>query len=478
MKKIRPRSLQWVLVRRLIVLQATTLLIFIGLFSLVLWVANPKLLVDNEAAVDLLKSAIDRDADGKLIVRETEELNAFREEFPRLWFIARDTNGQSVQQGDIPVGYENDTSDLLKAVDHATLGFSEGDLRPEAVVSKIDTKAGPIQVITSTRASRDENEGLEINIDMQVDMARNPDGSTAWIRVVPVLIIVIIALLLPIIIVMGVTTLVTTPAVVRRSLAGLVATATQAGRIDINNRAMQLPIEQVPLEITPLVQAFNHALARLGQGYDQHNRFLTDAAHELRTPIAILRTRAELLTEDPQSARLLQDIERLSHLAQQLLDRQLLDQPVGPGEVVDLVPLAGQIAADFAPLAIAAGYDLSFEPPAKPVYVQVNTLQIEQAVANLIRNAIEHCDGKGTITVLVDEAGGIEVRDEGPGIPEEEHEHVFEPFYRLRPRSSGAGLGLNLTRQIARLHGGRVDILTGPWRGARIRLQLPIQKAA
>ncbi|MBN9135821.1 MAG: sensor histidine kinase, partial [Phyllobacterium sp.] len=297
MKKIRPRSLQWVLVRRLILLQAATLLIFIGLFTLVLWVANPRLLIDNEAAVAILKSAIDRDADGKLIVHETEELKTFLQEFPKLWYIARDANGQAVQRGDVPVGYGNDTSDLLKAVDHATLGFREGDLRPEAVVSKIDTKAGPIQVITSTRASRDENEGLEVNIDMQVDMARNPDGTTAWIRVIPVLIIVIIALLLPIIIVMGVTTLVTTPAVVRRSLAGLVAIASQAGRIDINNRAMQLPIEQVPSEITPLVQAFNHALARLGQGYDQHNRFLTDAAHELRTPIAILRTRAELLTE-------------------------------------------------------------------------------------------------------------------------------------------------------------------------------------
>ncbi|QND51183.1 HAMP domain-containing histidine kinase [Phyllobacterium sp. 628] len=476
MKKIRPRSLQWVLVRRLILLQAATLLIFIALFSLVLWIANPKLLVDNEAAVDVLKHALERDANGKMVVRETAELKAFFEEFPKFWYILRDQNGETLQQGDIPEGYANDTSDLLKAVDHAILGFRQGDLRPEAVVSKIDTKAGQVQIITSTRSSRDENEGVEINIDVQADLARNPDGTTAWIRVIPVLIIIVVALLLPIIIVMGVTTLVTTPAVVRRSLAGLVATATQAGRIDINNRAMQLPIEQVPLEITPLVQAFNHALARLGQGYDQHNRFLTDAAHELRTPIAILRTRAELLTEDPQSARLLQDIERLSHLAQQLLDRQLLDQPVGPGEVVDLVTLTAQIVADFAPLAIAAGYDLSFEPADKSVFARVNALQIEQAVANLIRNAIDHSGGKGTITVLVDEAGGIEVRDEGPGIPEEEHAHVFEPFYRLRPRSSGAGLGLNLTRQIARLHGGQVDILSGPWCGARLRLQLLLEK--
>ncbi|MDA4634313.1 hypothetical protein NZA98_25005, partial [Escherichia coli] len=104
MKKIRPRSLQWVLVRRLILLQAATLLIFIGLFTLVLWVANPRLLIDNEAAVAILKSAIDRDADGKLIVHETEELKTFLQEFPKLWYIARDTNGQAVQRGDVPVG--------------------------------------------------------------------------------------------------------------------------------------------------------------------------------------------------------------------------------------------------------------------------------------------------------------------------------------------------------------------------------------
>ncbi|TGR72955.1 sensor histidine kinase, partial [Mesorhizobium sp. M1C.F.Ca.ET.189.01.1.1] len=100
-------------------------------------------------------------------------------------------------------------------------------------------------------------------------------------------------------------------AVVRRSLAGLVETVRQAARIDIGTRAMQLPVKHVPQEIAPLVHAFNEALARLAQGYDRHNRFLTDAAHELRTPIAILRTRAELLRQEPQSTRLLHDIDRL-----------------------------------------------------------------------------------------------------------------------------------------------------------------------
>lgn len=239
---------------------------------------------------------------------------------------------------------------------------------------------------------------------------------------------------------------------------------------------MQLPVTNVPQEIAPLVQAFNQGLGRLAHGYDRHNRFLTDAAHELRTPIAILRTRAELLKQEPQSVRLVQDIERLSHLAQQLLDHQLLDRPASQRQIINLAELASRVAADFAPLAIEAGYDLAFEPGTYEVWVEVNVLQIEQALANIIRNAIDHGGGFGTITVLIDETGAIEIRDQGPGIPIEEHKNIFEPFYRLQPQSRGAGLGLNLARQIAILHKGTIEILGGSWLGARVRLQLLVQQ--
>ena len=475
MKKVRARSLQWILVRRLILLQAATLLIFIVLCAAALWIANPRLLIDNEAAVAAVKDALDRDKDGRLIVRETEELAAFRQGFPNVWYIVRDGSGESVRSGTIPDVYTKGFGDLLGEADHATIGFSDKDMRPEAYIENASTRAGPVQIIAATQSSRQETDGLEINISATVEVARYPDGSRNWERALPALAVVIAILLLPIILVMGATTLVTTPAVVRRSLAGLVDTVRQAARIDIGTRAMQLPVKQVPQEIAPLVQAFNEALARLAQGYDRHNRFLTDAAHELRTPIAILRTRAELLKQEPQSARLLHDIERLSHLAQQLLDHQLLDRPSDQRETVDLDDLVSRVAADFAPLAIEAGYDLAFEPSPSKAYVEVNVLQIERALANLVRNAIEHGGGSGTITIAIDGTGGVEVRDEGPGIPAEERENVFEPFYRLQPQSRGAGLGLNLARQIALLHDGTIRILTGSWRGARIRMELPVR---
>lgn len=473
MKKVRTRSLQWILVRRLILLQAATLLIFIVLCAAALWIANPRLLIDNEAAVAAIKEAVGRDGNGKLIVLETEELTSFREGFPNVWYIVRDGSGQSVRFGTVPDVYARNFGDLLGEADHATIGFSEDDLRPEAYLEKAATRAGTVQIIAGTRSSR-ETDGLELSISATIDVARNPDGSRNWEKALPALAVIILILLLPIVLVMGTTTLVTTPAVVRRSFAGLVETVRQATRIDIGTRAMQLPVKQVPQEIAPLVHAFNEALARVAQGYDRHNRFLTDAAHELRTPIAILRTRAELLKQEPQSVRLLHDIERLSHLAQQLLDHQLLDRPSDQRQFIDLDDLVSRVAADFAPLAIEAGYDLAFEPPPGKAQVEVNVLQIERALANLVRNAIEHGGGGGTITIAIDGTGGVEVRDEGPGIPAEEHENVFEPFYRLQPQSRRAGLGLNLARQIALLHDGTIRILTGSWRGARIRMELPV----
>lgn len=470
----RPRSLQWVLVRRLILLQAATFVAFIGLLVAILTIAQPRLIIDNEAAIKHLSEAVARDENGGLFVRDTEDLRAFREDFPNLWFVIRDTFGHMVRQGSVPPAYEAAGGELLTNIGRATLRFDQGDRRPEAALANVDTDIGRVQILASSISSRDENDGLEVEISVNVDTAKDANGNPDWLRVLPVLALLILCLLLPIILVMGVATLVTTPAVVRRSLAGLISTADQAGRIDIDNRAVQLETAQVPTEIVPMVHAFNNALSRLDEGYDQRNRFLTDAAHELRTPIAILRTRAELLQEDPQSTRLRKDIERLSHLAQQLLDRQVLEHGSGSREAVDLVVLARSLAADFAPLAFEAGYELAFEAnTTRAVPVSIHVQQIEQAVANLLSNAVEHGGNRGTITVLVDAHGGIEIHDEGPGIPEAERERVFEPFYRLRPRSSGAGLGLNLAREIARLHGGRIDILYGPWSGARIRLQLP-----
>jgi two-component system sensor histidine kinase TctE len=195
------------------------------------------------------------------------------------------------------------------------------------------------------------------------------------------------------------------------------------------------------------VQAFNEALSRLDEGYERQRRFIASAAHELRTPIAILRAKVDAASE-PSTRRLSGDVHRLGTLAEQLLDLQRLDTERSDEEV-DLAALVRRGVGDLAPLLIASG---------RTIEVRVNEV-----------NAIEH--GGRHVTVKVVRAG-FEVEDDGPGIPPEERERVFEPFHRLRPRSTGSGLGLSLVQQVVERHGGRVTILGAVDGGTVVRVEL------
>src|SRR5215475_11479199 len=189
----------------------------------------------------------------------------------------------------------------------------------------------------------------------------------------------------------------------------------------------------IPLEVAPLVTAVNEALARLDEGYSRHKRFVADAAHELRTPIAILNTRLEALPSGPDRTRLIEDIARLATLAEQLLDIQRLDRCEHPLAPVDLVTVAQGVAADLAPLAIAAGYELSLDSAAPCVETLGDRAALERALTNLVQNAIQHGPRRGTISIDIGRPATIEVTDDGAGIPMDQRELIFEPFYRLAP---------------------------------------------
>jgi signal transduction histidine kinase len=258
--------------------------------------------------------------------------------------------------------------------------------------------------------------------------------------------------------------------VVHGALRGLGQAAAAAEHIDIDQRGVQLPADKVPREILPLVKAVNDALGRLDRGYERHKRFLTDAAHELRTPIAILATRIAALPPSPERARLLQDTARLSTLTDQLLDLQRLDRQSEAFGPVDLVDAARAVVVDLAPISFAAGYEMDFEAEATSIMVSGDRTAIERAVMNLIQNAIEHGGNAGRIRIAVSAPAMIEVADEGSGVPQEERERIFEPFHRLRPRSHGAGLGLNLVREIMQLHGGHIEVVDDAAKGACFRM--------
>lgn len=452
MSVLRPRSLTWRLVGRLAGLQAITLTLLILLIGAVaIGLLRAGLLIGEYegSTLDRLRDAITRDAAGGLMLRPTPELAALRAEHADLWFIIRDTEGHQLSEGTVPAQFAPIASSL-DHVSEARLKWNAAEaMRPAGLVKWVDTSAGRIQILTGTYGELSMWRALESTPLLFLNM------------------------ILPIVVLMTLATLVATPFVVRRAMKGLAHVAAQAERIDIDQRGVQLPLDEVPVEIAPLVKAINAALDRLDKGYERHRRFLADAAHELRTPIAILSTRVASLEPGPEKTYLLEDATRLSVMAGQLLDLQRLDQQADTFAAVDLVAVARQVVLDLAPLAFAAGYEMSFEHENEATVVSGDQTSLERALTNLVQNAIDHGQRRGTILVRVTKAGSIEVCDDGDGIAPEQREQILEPFRRLQPGGRGAGLGLDLVQSIMRLHGGRIEVDQAPSGGACMRMVFP-----
>ncbi|CAN7414331.1 MULTISPECIES: HAMP domain-containing sensor histidine kinase [Brucella] len=450
MKKMRSQSLRWSLMKRLFVLQAFLLVLFVILLVGWIWIINPELEDANEEAVRVVAESVMKDGQGHVQLLETPQFTQLKQRYPDLWFIVRNENAIVLQYGKIPWAGLDAT--FPWTIDRARVQTAN---TTRATVENRNTSVGKLQVIAATEKGF-ENDGISLWISMQVDLAKYPDGEIHWSNVLPGLGIIVLIAVVPMLILTSIATLIVTPRAVGRSLRGLMETVKQAQAINFENRSARIDRSKVPQEIIPLVDAFNTALSKLDEGYNRRNRFLADAAHELRTPIAIARTRADLLADDDVSKQLRSDIDRLSRVAHQLLEMQAIGVVELRAERQDLNVLVQRLAADLAPLALDAGYDFDFEPSSEEAIFTVQTSVIEMAVVNLIRNAIDHAGGKGAIVIKVGASGIIDVCDEGSGIPLSEREHVFEPFRRINTHSSGAGLGLNLVQKAAEIHGGKV----------------------
>ncbi|MET3907325.1 signal transduction histidine kinase [Bradyrhizobium sp. S3.3.6] len=405
---------------------------------------------DEDRVIDVVQRALARNAEGDLTLRQTPDLKQLRAETPDLWFLVRDRQGHSLTEGAAPAEFAA-IGGSLDQISQARLGwqmFEDDPRKPAARLKRVDTDAGNVQIITATQ------------------------GRLTGAKALLMTSLAFLGIALPGLLVMGTATFIATPMIVQRAFRGLDATADQARRIDIHQRGARLSVEKVPLEVVPLVTAVNEALARLDQGYARHKRFVADAAHELRTPIAILNTRLESLPSGPDKTRLLEDAARLATLAEQLLDIQRLDRCGHPFTRVDLVAMAQSAAADLAPLAIAAGYELELDAPSTPIETIGDAAALERALTNLVQNAIQHGPRRGTIGIRVSKPACIEVTDEGAGIPADQRAQIFEPFYRLTPLDRGAGLGLNMVREIVLLHGGQVSVTDGVDGGTCFRMTL------
>ncbi|AGB73820.1 MULTISPECIES: sensor histidine kinase [Rhizobium] len=451
---MRQPSLKWVLVSRLVTLQACIIAIIPLMITAVLW-STGYLLNDYEgASIDVLAEAVERGVTGGLMLRETPALGSLRANEPDLWFAIRDREGHRLQEGNIPPAYLPAIAMLDQLSDARLSKQPELAGKPDAVIKWVDSPAGRVQILTGTK------------------------GQMSLQRLVRTMSRGLVSLILPVIVLVALTTSLATPLVVRRALAGLRRIVQQAAHIEFDKRGTQLQANDVPIEINALVGAVNDALRRLDVGYERHQHFLAQAAHELRTPIAILNARISALPAGSDRRNLLEDAARLTTLAGQLLDLQRLDQKRDHFLPVNLTAIAKQVLFDLGPLALGAGYEVSFEPEVDEVLVIGDHTSLERALTNLVQNAIDHGGRQGRISVRVSKEHFVDVSDEGKGVAWDAREQIFEPFNRLGPDGRGAGLGLNLVREIMELHGGTVAVVNAGSKGACVRMTFPCEGIA
>jgi len=252
-----------------------------------------------------------------------------------------------------------------------------------------------------------------------------------------------------------------------------------------------IPVTRVPDEVRPLVVAFNQMMGRLEENLQAQQRFIAQAAHQMRTPLTGLKTQTEIaLSEtDPAQMRhalqlIAESTDRAAHMINQLLilarteaSHEKLHQVVP----LDLDALAREVTGDWVVRAMAKRIDLGFEDHGSPLMINGVPLLLRELLINLVDNAIKYTPPEGHVTVRV--RGGrlalIEVEDNGIGIPAEERESVFERFYRvLGTDAEGSGLGLPIAAEIAELHQARIDLLPGANdQGCLFRVSFPRRPA-
>lgn len=266
---------------------------------------------------------------------------------------------------------------------------------------------------------------------------------------------------------------------------------------EVANRAPShlepVDLQEIPEEIKPVIDELNKLFFRLKEGFEREKRFAADAAHELRTPLAALKTQAQVALysndiEEKNHAlqKLIASVNRSTHIVQQLLTMsQLVPEATNTNDLeeVNLGKLTREILALIAPSAVEKQIELEFENDEQNLIIKGNPTALGILIRNLVDNAIRYCKEHGRVIVRLtkhNQDAMLEICDNGPGIPPELQARVFERFYRvLGTKSTGSGLGLAIVQQICELHGGQV-ILDTPKQGSGliVRIYLPLIKTA
>jgi two-component system sensor histidine kinase TctE len=267
---------------------------------------------------------------------------------------------------------------------------------------------------------------------------------------------------------------------VSRGLKPLTDLAAQIEARDQNNLA-PVPQTGLPREALVLTTRINELLARLGGAMQAQKRFVADAAHQLRTPLAAIMLHTERAERAPDSATehdalraLHRSVERAARMTQQLLALARTDpEAVAAVELkpVDLVSIARRVGEEWIPRALERDVDFGLVVPDRAVWITADDRLLSELLSNLIDNALRYSQTSGKVSVIVEALPrpSLSVQDDGPGIPPEERTRIFERFYRMPGSAAeGCGLGLSIVQEIARLHDAKAEVEPGAdGRGSR-----------
>lgn len=248
-------------------------------------------------------------------------------------------------------------------------------------------------------------------------------------------------------------------------------------------------LNEVPVEISPLVDELNKLFLRLQQAFEREQRFASDAAHELHTPLAALKTQAQvaLKTTDPQECymhlkQVIASVDRCSHVVQQLLTLcRLSPETIMPEHFipVNLSRIAAEVIAQLVPQALLKQIEIELIAIEADYMLLGNTTGLHVLIRNLVDNAIRYTPVGGLIKVLIFnklDSIVLQVIDNGPGIPDKLRARVFERFFRvLGTNAQGSGLGLAIVEQIAKLHKGSISLDT-PEEGTGLQVEVRFPK--
>jgi signal transduction histidine kinase len=262
--------------------------------------------------------------------------------------------------------------------------------------------------------------------------------------------------------------------VARIGLRPLRRAADQAEAIGPGTVSSRLPEEGLPREVHALVRAVNLALDRLETAFQSQQRFIADAAHELRTPVAVLKAHTALLPQDGRLAAWKEEVDAMQRLVNQLLESARLDVvALEKNELIEINEVARAVTAQLAPLAIAAGRSVELIASNRLIYVNGSTDLLASALRNLVENGIRFTPVSTAVSVAISLPAPIVVSDRGPGIPPEDRELIFKRFWQgKRDRSGGAGLGMDIVARSVAALGGTISIADAP-KGAVFVIELP-----